>query len=108
MLPDTSLPKMVLALDMPPDCHDTACDGNGNVVLEAVIKGGVFGVGLGQADTKLTGLPFAPTDSIFAVVAEELGLSVYTIETHLKHIFKKLNVTTRGAAVRFAVDNDLD
>jgi len=42
--------------------------------LEAVIKGGLFGVGLGQADTKLTGLPFAPTDSIFAVVVEELGL----------------------------------
>jgi cell division protein FtsW len=42
--------------------------------FEAVVKGGVFGVGLGQADTKLTGLPFAPTDSIFAVVAEELGL----------------------------------
>ena len=42
--------------------------------LEAVIKGGIFGVGLGQADTKLTGLPFAPTDSIFAVVSEELGL----------------------------------
>lgn len=42
--------------------------------FEAVIKGGVFGVGLGQADTKLTGLPFAPTDSIFAVVSEELGL----------------------------------
>lgn len=42
--------------------------------FEAVVKGGFFGVGLGQADTKLTGLPFAPTDSIFAVVAEELGL----------------------------------
>jgi cell division protein FtsW len=42
--------------------------------FEAVIKGGFLGVGLGQADTKLTGLPFAPTDSIFAVVAEELGL----------------------------------
>jgi cell division protein FtsW len=42
--------------------------------FEAVIKGGFFGVGLGQANTKLTGLPFAPTDSIFAVVAEELGL----------------------------------
>ncbi|HSM72812.1 MAG TPA: putative peptidoglycan glycosyltransferase FtsW [Anaerolineales bacterium] len=41
---------------------------------EAIIKGGIFGVGLGQADTKLTGLPFAPTDSIFAVVVEELGL----------------------------------
>jgi cell division protein FtsW len=42
--------------------------------FEAIIKGGLFGVGLGKADTKLTGLPFAPTDSIFAVVAEELGL----------------------------------
>lgn len=42
--------------------------------FEALIKGGFFGVGLGEADTKLTGLPFAPTDSIFAVVAEELGL----------------------------------
>ncbi len=42
--------------------------------FEAVIKGGVFGVGIGQADTKLTGLPFAPTDSIFAVISEELGL----------------------------------
>lgn len=42
--------------------------------FEAIIKGGVFGVGVGQADTKLTGLPFAPTDSIFAVVVEELGL----------------------------------
>jgi cell division protein FtsW len=42
--------------------------------FEAIIKGGVFGVGLGQADTKLLGLPFAPTDSVFAVVVEELGL----------------------------------
>ena len=42
--------------------------------LEAVIKGGWFGVGLGQADTKFTGLPLAPTDSIFAVVAEETGV----------------------------------
>jgi cell division protein FtsW len=42
--------------------------------LEAVIKGGWFGVGLGQADTKSTGLPLAPTDTIFAVVAEETGI----------------------------------
>ena len=42
--------------------------------FEAVIKGGIFGVGLGKANTKLTGLPFAPTDSIFAVVAEEFGI----------------------------------
>ena len=42
--------------------------------LEAVVKGGWFGVGIGQAETKFTGLPVAPTDSIFAVIAEETGL----------------------------------
>jgi cell division protein FtsW len=42
--------------------------------LEAVVKGGWFGVGIGQADTKFTGLPLAPTDSIFAVIAEETGI----------------------------------
>ena len=42
--------------------------------LEALVKGGWFGVGIGLADTKLTGLPVPPTDSIFAVVAEETGI----------------------------------
>ncbi len=42
--------------------------------LEAVISGGLFGVGIGHSTTKFTGLPVAPTDSIFAVIAEETGL----------------------------------
>ncbi|MFZ6027102.1 MAG: FtsW/RodA/SpoVE family cell cycle protein [Chloroflexota bacterium] len=42
--------------------------------LEAFVKGGVFGVGIGNANTKLTGLPVPHTDSIFAVVGEETGL----------------------------------
>jgi cell division protein FtsW len=42
--------------------------------LEAIFKGKLFGVGIGQATTKLIGLPFAATDSIFAVIVEELGL----------------------------------
>lgn len=42
--------------------------------FEAFVKGGWFGVGIGLADTKLTGLPVPPTDSIFAVVGEEMGL----------------------------------
>jgi cell division protein FtsW len=42
--------------------------------LESIYKGEFFGVGIGQAETKLIGLPFAATDSIFAVVVEELGL----------------------------------
>ncbi len=42
--------------------------------FEAIVNGGWLGVGLGRANTKLTGLPVPPTDSIFAVIAEELGL----------------------------------
>ncbi len=42
--------------------------------LEAIVNGGVFGLGIGQSITKLTGLPVPPTDSIFAVVAEEFGI----------------------------------
>jgi len=42
--------------------------------FEAIVNGGWFGVGIGRAQSKLTGLPVPPTDSIFAVVAEELGL----------------------------------
>jgi cell division protein FtsW len=42
--------------------------------FEAIVTGGWFGVGLGQSRSKLTGLPVPPTDSVFAVVAEELGL----------------------------------
>jgi cell division protein FtsW len=42
--------------------------------LESIIKGGWFGVGIGLGDVKGTGLPLAPSDSIFAVVAEETGL----------------------------------
>jgi cell division protein FtsW len=47
--------------------------------LEAFVKGGWFGVGIGRADTKLTGLPVPPTDSIFAVVGEETGVFGATI-----------------------------
>jgi len=66
--------------------------------FEAIIKGGIFGVGLGQADTKLTGLPFAPTDSIFAVVAEELGLfgSVMLIALYGALIWRGLVVARRA------------
>ena len=66
--------------------------------FEAVIKGGVFGVGLGQADTKLTGLPFAPTDSIFAVVAEELGLfgSVLLMSLYTALIWRGLVIARRA------------
>ncbi len=41
----------------------------------AIINGGIFGLGIGKGTAKLTGLPFAWTDSIFAVILEETGLA---------------------------------
>jgi len=42
--------------------------------FEAIVNGGILGTGIGEGETKLLGLPVPPTDSIFAVIAEELGL----------------------------------
>jgi cell division protein FtsW len=42
--------------------------------MEAVIRGGWFGVGIGQSSVKFTGLPVPHTDSIYAIVVEETGL----------------------------------
>ena len=42
--------------------------------FEAIVNGGWFGVGIGRGQSKLTGLPVPPTDSIFAVIVEELGV----------------------------------
>ncbi len=43
-------------------------------VFEAISRGGLFGVGIGNSITKFTGLPVPWTDSIFAVIVEETGL----------------------------------
>jgi len=42
--------------------------------MQAISRGGLFGVGIGQSLTKNTGLAVAWTDSIFAVIVEETGL----------------------------------
>jgi cell division protein FtsW len=42
--------------------------------LEAFMRGGWLGVGIGKSQSKLNGLPFPHTDSVFAVVGEETGM----------------------------------
>lgn len=49
--------------------------------FEAFAKGGWVGTGIGNGETKYTGLPFPATDSIFAVIGEETGVlgSVFVV-----------------------------
>jgi DNA-binding NarL/FixJ family response regulator len=42
-----------------------------------------------------------------AQVAQELYLSPRTVNGHLNYIYRKLEVTSRSAAVRFAVEHGL-
>lgn len=42
--------------------------------IVAFLNGGLFGVGLGEGKQKFGALPFPHTDSVFAVIGEELGL----------------------------------
>ena len=66
--------------------------------FEAIVKGSWFGVGIGRANTKLTGLPVPPTDSIFAVIAEELGLvgAAGTVLLYMLFIWRGLRIADRA------------
>lgn len=63
--------------------------------IQAFLKGGITGVGIGKSDSKLTGLPVPPTDSIFAVVAEETGLVgiVFLIGLYLMILWRGLVIS---------------
>ncbi len=66
--------------------------------FEALVNGGVFGRGLGQSLSKYTGLPFPPTDSIFAVVVEELGVvgSIFLMGLYALLIWRGLVIARRA------------
>jgi cell division protein FtsW len=66
--------------------------------LEAVVKGGFFGVGIGRATTKFTGLPVAPTDSIFAVIMEETGLigAIFLIGLYVVVLWRGLYIANKA------------
>ncbi len=66
--------------------------------LEAVVKGGFFGVGIGRATTKFTGLPVAPTDSIFAVIMEETGLlgAMFVVGLYVIILWRGLYIANRA------------
>lgn len=47
-------------------------------------------------------LPLLPTRMTNVEIAESLGVSLNTVKTHLKHIYRKLGVTERGEAIAAA------
>ncbi len=66
--------------------------------FEAIVNGGWIGVGIGRAQSKLTGLPVPPTDSIFAVIVEELGLfgALFLIGLYAMIIWRGLVIARRA------------
>lgn len=67
-------------------------------VLISLAMGGLFGVGLGQSRQKFLYLPEAATDSIFAIIAEEVGFvgaSVLIVLFSI-FIFKALKIASRA------------
>lgn len=67
-------------------------------VLLALGSGGIFGVGLGQSRQKFLFLPEAATDSIFAVVAEEVGFigALFLIILFAAFIFRGFKIATNA------------
>lgn len=65
---------------------------------EAFVKGGWLGAGLGKAETKLTGLPVPPTDSIFAVVGEETGVlgALALVGLYVAFLWRGLTISRRA------------
>ncbi len=66
--------------------------------FEAIVNGGWLGVGIGRAQSKLTGLPVPPTDSIFAVIVEELGLfgALFLIGLYAVVVWRGLVIARRA------------
>ena len=66
--------------------------------FEAIVRGGIFGVGIGRANTKFTGLPVAPTDSIFAVIAEETGIigAAFVIILYIVFLWRGLTIANQA------------
>lgn len=72
-------------------------------ILLALGSGGIFGVGLGASRQKFLFLPESSTDSIFAVIAEELGLigGVAIIVLFIYFLYKGLKIA-RNAPDKFS------
>lgn len=72
-------------------------------ILLALGSGGVFGVGLGNSRQKFLFLPEAATDSVFAIIAEEIGFvgALVLVGLFAFFIFRALKISG-GASDKFS------
>lgn len=65
---------------------------------QAISRGGLFGVGIGNSIVKNTGLAVAWTDSIFAVIVEETGLigGFVVISLYMLFLWRGLDIANRA------------
>lgn len=66
--------------------------------MQAISRGGIFGVGIGNSITKYTGLQVAWTDSIFAVIVEETGLigGAAVIGLYMLFLWRGMDIANRA------------
>jgi cell division protein FtsW len=66
--------------------------------VQAISRGGLFGVGIGNSIVKNTGLAVAWTDSIFAVIVEETGLigGIAVIGLYMLFLWRGLEIANRA------------
>lgn len=67
-------------------------------ILLALGSGGIFGVGIGASRQKFLFLPEASTDSIFAVIAEELGFigALVVVAPFVYLFYKGISISVRA------------
>lgn len=66
--------------------------------MEAIVRGGLFGVGIGKGTTKFTGLPLPWNDSIFAVIAEETGVigAMVVVSLYVMFLWRGISIALRA------------
>ena len=66
--------------------------------MEAMVRGGKLGVGIGKGTSKFTGLPVPWTDSIYAVIVEETGMlgAAFVVMLYLVILWRGLLIAQRA------------